>query len=284
MQIRHILVAGDEVGGNIGGVFRTDGNGPMAVARGGVIILPGLPGWAGGGAGAGDVLGAVAAPLVLGRVGGLDFRIGTGRGSGVSIPIGFVAFSVKEDVVDNAAETPGVVVGGGPPPDQVVAVAGDAKDVIQQGFEVMAGGVVAVIVDAAGGLEQAAHFGQAFRHIGEIGEHTGGAEHQVEAGDGAVGGMADGALEAFQAAGGGLVPAPGVGESADLGGGAVAASVEDVVVGVAVEGGIQVNQVGAFVRPFLHPVQAVAEVEGLVFHNAAAFAFAFADLCGDGTG
>ena len=102
----------------------------------------------------------------------------------------------------------------------------------------MAGGGVAVEVNAAGVLEDAVEFGHALGHHGEIGHHVVVAEEgahgleQVGELAGAVG------YDILVGALGIEVPVPGVLEGGDLGGGLLAAFFleEDVVVGVGVEG------------------------------------------------
>jgi hypothetical protein len=108
----------------------------------------------------------------------------------------------------------------------------------------MAGGGVAVEVDGAGFLEDAAEFDEARGHHGEVGEHVGPAEQSAEG----THGFGDAATlfdDLLVAAGGLFVPLPGVFEGGDLGGGtgAVLFREEDVVVLAGVEGRVEVDEV-----------------------------------------
>jgi len=101
----------------------------------------------------------------------------------------------------------------------------------------MAGGGVAVEVDGAGVLEDAAEFDKAGGHHGEVGEEVVWAEEGVECAEG-FGYILRPVLDhVVVGAGGLLVPDPGVLEGLDLGGGAGAVALleEDVVVLVALD-------------------------------------------------
>ena len=130
----------------------------------------------------------------------------------------------------------------------------------------MAGGGVAVEVDAAGGFEDAVELDHALGHHGKVGHHVVLAEELAQGGEEAadlVGAAGDHVLE------GGLglpAPVPGVLEGGDLGGGFLAGALaeEDVVGGVGVEGRVEVDEVDGLVGDVLAEyVQVVAEVEAV---------------------
>ena len=125
---------------------------------------------------------------------------------------------------------------------------------------------IAVEADGAGGLEDEAEFDGAEGHHAQVGEHVGAAEEVVEAfealGDAGVGGAED--LGVF---GGGFdVPGPGVLEGLDLGVGlgAVFFGDEDVVVGVGIEGRIEIDQIDGFIFDVAaEDFEVVAVIEGV---------------------
>ena len=135
---------------------------------------------------------------------------------------------------------------------------------VHQQLQVVAGGGVAVEVDAASVLEDAVKFDHALGHHGEVGHHV------VVAEEGAHG------LEQVWQLSGGVghdvlvgalgieVPVPSVFEGGDLGGGLLAAFFleEDVVVGVGFEGRVEVDEVNAGVGDVVaEDVEVVTEVE-----------------------
>jgi len=101
---------------------------------------------------------------------------------------------------------------------------------------------------------------------GEVGEHVGGAEEVVEAFE-AFGEAVVAGAEGFGVFGGGFeVLGPGVFEGFDLGVGlgAVFFGEEDVVVGVGIEGRVEVDEVDGFVVDVAaEDVEVVAVVEGV---------------------
>ncbi len=112
----------------------------------------------------------------------------------------------------------------------------------------MAGGGIAMEINAAGGFEGAMKFDEAGSHHCEVGEHVVGAEEAAEGlhyvGDAAA------ALDDFLVHGGGkLVPFPGVFEGFELcgGSGAVFFGEEDVVVLIAFERRVEIDEVDGFV-------------------------------------
>ena len=78
--------------------------------------------------------------------------------------------------------------------------------------------------------------------------------------------MTHGPLDVPHALGGPSVPLPRIDEAPDLGGSAVLPAEDDVVVGVAVERRVEVEEVDRLIGPLAHPVQAIAVVEGVVLH------------------
>ena len=138
---------------------------------------------------------------------------------------------------------------------------------VHQQLEVVVGGGVAVEVYATCVLQDAVEFYHALGHHGQVGHHV------VIAGEGTHG------LEEVGELAGGVgyniligalrfkTPAPGVLEGGNLGGGLLACLFleEDVVVGVGVEGRVEIDEVNAGVGDVVaQDVEVVAEVE-LVF-------------------
>ena len=157
-------------------------------------------------------------------------------------------------MVEYAPESGRVVVGGRSPPYDVVAKVPRSEYRIHEYLEVVRGGVVAVEVDAASGLEYPASLGEPRAHVCEVGQHPRWAEQLHERDRGVVKRVRHGVLERGHAVCGGGIPSPGVREAAHLRWRAVALPKEDVVLGVAVEGRVEVDQVNRLVRPFPHPV------------------------------
>src|ERR1035437_10446322 len=112
-----------------------------------------------------------------------------------------------------------VVLRGRPLPNDLVLKTFRSEYCVQEQFEVMAGGGVAVEVDGAGFFEDAAEFDEAWSHHGEVGEHVGAAEESSEGAHG-FGDAATLFDDLLVGAGGLFVPLPGVFEGGDLGGGA----------------------------------------------------------------
>lgn len=112
----------------------------------------------------------------------------------------------------------------------------------------MAGGGVAVQVDAAGGFEHAAQFDQADRHHRKVGEHVGIAEHLAH-GDERLADLLAAFSHLLVGSRGGVVPVPGVFKGLELRGGfgAVVLFEEHVVGGFAVEGRVEVDDVNGLV-------------------------------------
>ena len=130
----------------------------------------------------------------------------------------------------------------------------------------MAGGGVAVEIDGAGFLEDAAEFDEARGHHGEIGHHVGVAEEGLEGAEG-VGDAAALLDDLLVGALGVDVPLPGVLEGVNLGTGlgAVFLGEEDVVVLAGVEGRVEIDEVDGLVLDVaLEDFEVVAVVE-LVF-------------------
>jgi hypothetical protein len=137
----------------------------------------------------------------------------------------------------------------------------------------MAGGGVAVEVDGAGLLEDAAEFDEARGHHGEVGEHVRAAEEGAEGAHG-FGDAATGLDDLLVGERGLLVPLPCVLEGGDLGGGARAGinfpgfvyfSIEgDVVVLAGVEGRIEVDEIDGLAGDVVAEDGEVVAVEELV--------------------
>ena len=151
-------------------------------------------------------------------------------------------------------------------PDDFVAEAISPKHAIHQQLDVVTGGGVAVQIDGGGGFHQPPHFGQAICQVAQIGQHTGVAQKGAQPGNRPMRRVCDGVGDALRAFDRRRIPLPGIPEGPDLRRHAVALAEQDIVVGVAVERRVQVNQIDAVVRPLPHPVQAVAVVEGLGVH------------------
>ena len=129
----------------------------------------------------------------------------------------------------------------------------------------MAGGGVAVEVDGAGLLEDAAEFDEARGHHGEVGEHVCAAEEGSEGAHG-FGDAATGLDDLLVGERGLLVPLPCVLEGGDLGGGARAVLLreEDVVVLAGVEGRIEVDEIDGLAGDVVAEDGEVVAVEELV--------------------
>ena len=115
--------------------------------------------------------------------------------------------------------------------------------------EVVARGRVAVQVDAAGRLEQTSHLDQPQPHVAEVGQHPRLAEDLPQADRHGVERMTHGPLDVPHAVGGASVPLPRIDEAPDLGGSAVLPAEDDVVVGVAVERRVEVEEVDRLIGP-----------------------------------
>ena len=187
-----------------------------------------------------------------------------------NIPSPFHALRIKEHNVMNApvllAALSGIAMRASSFPNYLGPEIRCSKHSIHQQLQIVAGGGVAVEVDAAGGLEDAVELDHPLGHHGEVGHHVVLAEELAQGGEEAadlVGSASDHVLV------GGLglpAPVPGVLEGGDLGGGFLAGALaeEDVVGGVGVEGRVQVDEVDGFVGDVLaEDVQIVAEVEAV---------------------
>ena len=75
-------------------------------------------------------------------------------------------------MIQNAPESLGVVVRRRAPPDDIVAVVGDSENRVHDAFQVVNGGVVAVEIDAAAGLEDAVELQQSDAHKREVSRHA----------------------------------------------------------------------------------------------------------------
>ena len=166
---------------------------------------------------------------------------------------------VEQDDIVFPVEEPGQIhEAEGIVPYDLVAEILRAEDGIHEQLEVVAGGVVAVQVDAAGWFEESFHFHDTDGHVDQVAHHgvavdgTGGIQQGVESGmlvlDFAVPGEVD------------VVKPPCVLES---GAGGPAAD-RCGVVGVGIEGGVEVYQVDRGTVHAPHDVQVVTGPYGLV--------------------
>ena len=154
---------------------------------------------------------------------------------------------VKQDNVVYRPPPFGSAVRPGSFPHYFVPEIADAEHAVHHQLQVMAGGGVAVQVDAAGGFQDAAQFNHPLGHHGEVGHHVVLAQEgahcgQQFAGLGRPGGDYVAVSQLRVPA-----PAPGVVKGGDLRRRGVAAAFPEqhIVGGVRVEGRVQVNQVNA---------------------------------------
>ena len=139
------------------------------------------------------------------------------------------------------------------PPDDLTAEGSYFEHRVHEQFEVVAGGGVAVEVDAARRFEDAVQLHHALRHHREVGHHVVLSEERAH-------GLQE-VRQLLRPAGhhvpvgalGLLIPMPGVVEGVDLGGGAFAARLleQDVVRGVGVERRVEVDEINALIRDVL---------------------------------
>ncbi len=122
------------------------------------------------------------------------------------------------------------------------------KHRIQNDLQIMAGGRVAVQVQAAGGLEHAVHLDQAGSHHHQVGQHLVLTDDAAQGGDHVIHGAGVGSDEITIGLLSGLAPVPGVVKGGDLGVGGDAGFIleEDVVGAVGVEGRVEVDEVDRF--------------------------------------
>ena len=138
-----------------------------------------------------------------------------------------------------------------------------AEDRIEDDLHVMRDRPVAVQVETPGRLQEPVHRLDPLGHVRQVGQHPRLAEDPRQADDRAVRRPSCGRLVAGEALAGGRVPGPGVDEGPRLRATRAVAGVQDVVVRVAVERGVEVDQVDGGVVPPAHPVETVAVAEGV---------------------
>lgn len=159
----------------------------------------------------------------------------------------------------------GIVVRSRALPDNLILELPWAKHRIQQHLEVMARGRVAVEVEAAGGLEDSVQLDQPHGHHGEVGRQGVLAEephHRIEHERRVL--IARGPLDLLDRhTRHGVVPLPGVAEGILLRGDGLAGgrAEERVVVGVRVEGRVEVDEIDVLVRECPQNVEIVAVIE-----------------------
>ena len=157
-------------------------------------------------------------------------------------------------------------------PDDFVAKVRLPEHPVQQQFQIVARGRIAVEVQAAGRFQHAVQFDQADRHHRQIGHHVVVAQEaahgvqQVERlGMAAARDPVEGVLRA-------VVPVPAILERGDLriGGRAGGRAEEDVVGGIRIERRVEIDQVDAGIRDFAlqdrEIVAVVQVVRGPVLH------------------
>ena len=175
-------------------------------------------------------------------------------------------------------------MGAGAPPGDFVAEVCAAEDGVHEDAQPCAFGVVAVQVDAAGGLEDAAHFDEALPHEGEVGLGAR-ADHFAGGGDDVADGFAvfkqalqhcliqvvegEGVFEGVLAGGGDqlfeiFVGQVGVVRDFHAGGAGVFGAERPLVFAAAVEGRVEVDEVDGFAVDAFEAGQVVADVDGAV--------------------
>ena len=266
-------VAEDEMALDVFGVFARFRHRPTTAQRIHIVLTPRQCAWAAALSvvqWSCQISRAITPSLVLRRVGGRQLLLGFGRGDVVAVPIRLVGARIEQDVVLDAAEAPRVVVGDGAFPVEVVAIVLGAEDGIQDEFEVVRGGVVAMQIKAAAGFEDAVQLDQAGGHHHQIGADLVGAAERLDeggehAGDARRCAAQQLAIELFRAA----PPMPAVFEGGDLRFGIAPALVfeEDVVGAVGVEGRVEVDEVdGGAGEVIAEDGEVVAVVEGVGGH------------------
>ena len=147
-----------------------------------------------------------------------------------------------------------------------------AKNFVHDDFQVVTRRGVAMQINAAGVLQQAMHRGNPLRHVREIGKHAAaiGVDY-VERTDGAMRRVGDRAHDQINAVLRLFIPFPSVGERGQLREIVLVPAIslraeKNIVVGLAVERRVQVNQVHAMVVPVAHHFQAIAVVKRVCFH------------------
>jgi hypothetical protein len=148
-------------------------------------------------------------------------------------------------------------------PDDLIHKELWSKHGVHQNFEVVACGGIAVEINGAGFLEDAAEFDEAGGHHGEVGHHVGVEEEGFEGAEG-VGDAASLLDDLLVGALGVDVPLPGVFKGVNLGAGlgAVFFGEEDVVVLAGVEGRIEIDKIDGLVLDVeLEDFEVVAVIE-----------------------
>ena len=174
------------------------------------------------------------------------------------------------------AALPSVAVRAGPLPNDLRAELLYPKHAVHQHLEVVPGCGVAVQVDGARGLEDAAQLHKARRHHHEVGHHRVTAQELAQGRDHVLDAGRSVAVEYDLVLVGALRfqrPVPGVGERPDLRRRLLAGLLPEqhVVVGVGIEGRVEVDEIDRLVGEVLsHDAQIVAVVE-CVGHGSCAF-------------
>ena len=156
-----------------------------------------------------------------------------------------------------------VAVGGGAFPDDFVPEVSWSEHRIAHELEVVARGRVAVQIEARVLAHDAPALLEALGHVREVGEHSALAQDGLKAGEGAMRPAPRGSRCCRHSGSRGLVPVPRVGKGSHLGGDAVPAAVQDVVVRFRVERRVEVNEVDALCGPPSQHVETIAVIESV---------------------
>jgi len=152
-----------------------------------------------------------------------------------------------------------------PLPNYLIPKVFSAKDHIQQHFEVMAGGWVAVQVQAAGGFEHTPQLHQARCHHSQVCHHVAAAQDEVKSAQ-SIRYRSAFFHFFFVSTHGIFVPLPSVFEGLDLRAGLAAVFLreEHVIGGVGIEGRVEVYQIHAFVLDVApQDIEVITVVEGV---------------------
>jgi hypothetical protein len=169
--------------------------------------------------------------------------------------------------------TLGVIVGAIPLPDNLAPKVHRAEDRVEQHLEVMAGGRIAMQVEASGWLQHAAQLDQARSHHREIRQQVRVAEkcperlHRLR-------GLPARLCDFLEGTCGFGVPLPGILERLDLRRSlrAVTLGEQDVVAGVGIERRIEVDEIDALIGDVSpEHVEVVAVIEQVIWHGPTGF-------------
>ena len=177
-----------------------------------------------------------------------------------------IRLDIEQQNVMLARPIPGADAAGSVAPNYLVAEVIRAENPIHQNLQVMAGGRVAVQIDAARRLQQPPHLRQPLGNIAEVRQHTRTPQCLLQPAHRPASRMRRRAGNPPHPPRRRRIPLPGILKRPHLRRRPVPLPKQDVVVGVAVKRRIQVNQIHAVRRPPPHPVQAIAVTKGLRCH------------------